>query len=116
MGSHKTVSGSTSPIQPTPPVADYHVIGDPVGDPDPDCKGNYFYEGEHAGYPYYRHENGQWIISASVPSERYIVSSEFDQIECNHWLKYGPEVYEITGRYFHTSCAQGFLNVVSGQE
>ena len=117
MGYGRHYSASSYPVpEPIvpPPIADYNVEPKPGDTLSPDCSCNYFYEGEHGGYPYYRHTEGLWLISYSVPSERYVISSVFDPIEGARWLKYGPEVLEITGEYFHVGDSQGNAIVSEG--
>jgi len=87
-------------------VADYHVVGDPV----PDCTGDYFEAGIYGGRPWYKQasENfciwwedggGYWVISQSVGGYN------------PHWTKSGPA---ITGDYNFVPPSGGTPTVVLG--
>lgn len=106
MGSHKTVSGSTSPIQPTPPVADYNVTGTLI--PDSTC--NYFYAGEYDGYHYYRRVDGLWFIWHDI--DRWVITDELGNHDRPFWAT--NEDFPITGPYEPQNEAEGISTVSMG--
>jgi hypothetical protein len=110
VGGHKTISGSSYPVPapPTPPpVADYHI----EGDPDPNCKGDYFYGGIHDGVPYYSRGDGVYHIWSSSALEEWLISIVVGLENPPWWYKdTGPR----TGMYQPSLLYTGNPVVITG--
>lgn len=110
MGGHKTIRGSSYPTPtapPPPPVADYHVTGNVV----PDCTCNYFYQGEHNDYPYYKRVDGAFFIYYFVYGlQRWHIADVLDKTD-NCWNR---ENESIIGQYFDEGSVSGQPFVISG--
>jgi hypothetical protein len=61
MGGHKSISGTSfeQPVPPIPPVEPDYIV---TGNPNPDCKGNYFENGVYNEFPVYTRDDDAYNI------------------------------------------------------
>jgi len=106
MGGQHGIGGTyQEPI--TAPVADYNV----TGNPNPDCKCNYFLAGTYGGKPYYRRVDGLWFIWF-FSSARWAISAVVGTLTLG-WAKViNPTI--ITGDYPGSGGASGTAIVSTG--
>jgi hypothetical protein len=109
VGGHKSISarGSDGPPQPLPPVPDYNV----TGNPSPDCKCNYFEDGQHEGQPTYKRQDGLWYIWWDGFNVSRIISTDVGDLLGVYWSKL---FFEPTGTYAPQNGAAGNAIVAAG--
>lgn len=90
-------------------MADFYIVTE-TRTLIPDAKGNYFYAGEHNGKPYYRREDGAFIIwwAGTVPYISVILGDN----DSGGW--YGP--HGIIGEYYPDEPYDGDAYVAAGQQ
>jgi hypothetical protein len=88
-------------------IADYIV----TGEPDPDCKGNYYYGGEFYMHPYYIREDTAWCLWWTTVGTKWIISTGLAQ-----WSDYRWEnpTADICGAYDGKVLADGTAYVSQG--
>jgi len=87
MGGHKTISGSTCPFVPQA-VADIHV----TGNPNPDCKGNYWYQGSFGGKTCYRRQDSVWFLWWDMFLLEWHISNVLGTDDDTFWANVDPNV------------------------